>query len=83
MIEGNEGVFSEARCEHVLVRPELVPALSHYRVNHIDPWDFIFLFTFLDEFLHTLHNMFVKLDRRIADLVMEVILAFDIGGLTS
>merc|ERR1719154_410382 len=39
MIEGNEGVFSEARCEHVLVRPELVPALSHYRVNHIDPGD--------------------------------------------
>ena len=63
MIEGNEGVFSEAGGEHVLVRPELMPALSHYRVNHIDPGDFIFLFTFLDEFLHTLHNMFVKLDR--------------------
>ena len=63
MIEGNEGIFGKSGSEHVLVRSKLMPALSHYRVNHIDPGDFVFLLTFLYEFLHTLNNMFIKLDR--------------------
>lgn len=55
-------VLREPWCKHILLRSELMPGLTHYRVNDVDPGHFILWLALLDKLLDALHHVLVELD---------------------
>lgn len=55
-------VLGKARRKDILLRAELMPGLTHNRVDDIDSGNFVLGLAFLDKLLHALHDMLVELD---------------------